>query len=99
HIILRQIAAEELGVALESVHLVTNDTDAAPYDQGCVARRTTHIGGNPGPKAVAKAKAFLLRKAAQMLEAAEEDLEVADGKIAVKGSPDRRRTPAEVGLK
>ncbi|OGL58839.1 MAG: hypothetical protein A3J27_01815 [Candidatus Tectomicrobia bacterium RIFCSPLOWO2_12_FULL_69_37] len=99
HVILRQIAAEELGVDLESVHIVTGDTDLAPLDLGSVASRVTHIGGNAVRRAVAKAKGFLLRKAAQMIEAAEEDLEIADGKIAVKGAPDRCRTLPEVALK
>ncbi|MBI3129687.1 MAG: xanthine dehydrogenase family protein [Candidatus Tectomicrobia bacterium] len=99
HIILRQIAAEELGVGLDSVQIVTGDTDAVPYDQGSVASRVTHIGGNAVRQAVARAKGFLLRKAAQMLEAAEDDLEIAEGRISVKGAPDRSRSLAEVALK
>src|SRR3989338_5859827 len=42
-----------------------------PPDLGSVASRVTHIGGNAVRRAVAKAKGFLLRKAAQMIEAAE----------------------------
>ncbi|MEK6709406.1 MAG: molybdopterin cofactor-binding domain-containing protein, partial [Nitrospinota bacterium] len=75
------------------------DTDAAPLDLGSVASRVTHIGGNAVRRAVAKAKGVLLRKGAQMLEVSEEDIEIADGQIAVRGAPDRRRTLAEVALK
>lgn len=99
HIILRQIAAEELGVDVESVHLVTGDTDAAPLDLGSVASRVTHIGGNAVRRAVEKAKGALLRKASQMIEASEEDLQIEDRRISVKGAPERSRTLAEVALK
>ncbi|MEE9274039.1 MAG: xanthine dehydrogenase family protein molybdopterin-binding subunit [bacterium] len=98
HGVLRQIAAEELGIRREDVHIVSGDTDATPLDLGSVASRVTHIGGNAVRRAAAKVKAQMLPRAAEALEAAEEDVHFENREAYVLGAPDRRVPLAEVAL-
>ena len=65
--VLGQIAAEELGIATEDVHMVSADTDTTPMDTGAIASRTTYVTGNAIQLAAAKAKEILFQVAAPML--------------------------------
>jgi len=93
---LCQIAAEELGLPAEAVRLIDSDTDTVPFDAPSHASRVTYSAGNAVKAAAASAKKRLLEVAATMLEAGVEDLEVADGKVRVKGSPETAVAVAEV---
>ena len=98
---LAQIAAEELGVRFEDVTVISGDTDATPFDSGSYASRTTYVAGNAVKKAAADVKRQLFERASKMFEAAVEDLEVREGRILVKGSPDKQlliREVAENGI-
>ena len=44
--VLAQLVCEELGLPLDAVTVVNNDTDITPWDVGVHASRTTFIGGN-----------------------------------------------------
>ena len=94
--VLAQIAAEELGVRIEDVRVVLGDTDATRFDIGSHASRTTFVTGNAVLGAARQAKGKLLERAAPMLEASAEDLEVRDRRIYVKGSPDKAISVADV---
>ena len=87
--ILAQIVAEELGIATDSVHVVSADTDTTPIDTGAIARRTTYVTGNAARLAAAKAKEILFEVAAPMLGAKPHQLEAKDYKIQVKNFPSR----------
>src|SRR4029079_727448 len=87
--VLAQIAAEELGISTEDVHVVSGDTDVAPMDTGAIASRTTYVPGNAFRLAAAEAKAILLDIAARKLGVGSEELETRDRKIQVKGYPQR----------
>ncbi len=89
------IAAEELGVPLETVRVANVDTEIAPYGLGTYASRVTFMGGNAVQAAAADAKRQLLDVAARALDAPASELEVNDGIISVKGFPHRRLTYAE----
>ncbi|MBI2132840.1 MAG: xanthine dehydrogenase family protein [Candidatus Tectomicrobia bacterium] len=67
NIILRQIAAEELGVPLDHVQLINGDTAIAPFDPGSTGSRVAHVGGLGVKKAVARVKEKLLARAAAAL--------------------------------
>jgi carbon-monoxide dehydrogenase large subunit len=84
-----QIAADALGVNLEDVTVVGGDTDAIPFGIGTFASRSTVLAGNAiaGRRATVRGK--IVRAAARILEAAEADLEVAEGRVFVRGSPGR----------
>ncbi|MEK6709517.1 MAG: xanthine dehydrogenase family protein molybdopterin-binding subunit [Nitrospinota bacterium] len=96
NVILRQLAAEELGIPLEHVHLINGDTAISPFDPGSTGSRVAHVGGLGVKKAVAQVKAKLLARAAAALEAAPEDLEIADGEVFVASAPERKKRLAEI---
>jgi nicotinate dehydrogenase medium molybdopterin subunit len=87
--ILAQIAAQELGIATEDVHVVSADTDTTPMDTGAIASRTTYVTGNATKLAAEKAKMILFDVAAPMLGVKPTQLEAKDHKIVVKGFPQR----------
>ena len=86
--VICQIVAEELGLPMEDVALVSADTDATPYTWATTANRITYTAGNSVRLAAKDARAQLLDLAATMLN--EEDLQIKDKKIF------SRRNPAKV---
>ena len=87
--ILAQIVAEELGMSFRNVKVVSPDTDVTPFDHGTSSSRSTFHMGNAVKQAAGDVKKQLLEAAAEELEANPEDLEIKDGFIFVKGSPDK----------
>ncbi|MBI2875920.1 MAG: molybdopterin-dependent oxidoreductase [Candidatus Tectomicrobia bacterium] len=95
---LVQIVAEELGVRFEDVHLSGGDTDLTPLDLGSYGSRVAYVAGNAVQRAAADARGQLLRRAASMMEADPEELEVRQGTVRVKGAPHRWVTVSEVAM-
>lgn len=94
---LCQIAAEELGLPAGAVRISSHsDSDNVPYDAPAHASRVTYSSGNAVKKAAAAAKKRLLDVAAVMMEVSPDDLEVVNGEVSVKGSPDTSVTVAAV---
>ncbi|HEY3566391.1 MAG TPA: molybdopterin cofactor-binding domain-containing protein [Thermoanaerobaculia bacterium] len=91
-----QMAAEELGVALESIDMVLGDTDLCPWDMGTFGSLTTRMFGPSLRAAAAEGRAVLLNLAAAKLGAAKTDLIVENGVVSVQGNPDRKVTYAEL---
>jgi nicotinate dehydrogenase medium molybdopterin subunit len=87
--VLSQIAAEELGIAMDDIHIVSGDTDVAPMDTGAIASRTTYVTGNAIRLAAEKAKLILFDIAAPVLGVKPSQLEARDRKIQVKNYPQR----------
>ncbi len=83
-----QIAAEELGVDVADVKVVTGDTRRFPYAVGTFASRAAVMSGNAIHLAARKVREKALRIASEALEVDAEDLELAEGQVRVKGSPD-----------
>lgn len=95
---LAQVAAAQLGVSFEDVTVVVGDTDTCPYTgYGTGASRAAAVGGGAVHTAASRLKEKVLRIAGQMLEAAPEDLVVADGQVMVAGAPNRSVSMAEIG--
>jgi CO/xanthine dehydrogenase Mo-binding subunit len=65
------------------------DTDITPYDQQTSSSRTTFAMGSAVMTAVESLCTQLLERAAKLLEASREDLEIAEGGVRVKGAPGR----------
>jgi len=86
--VLAQIAADALGVEPGVVRVTTGDTDAQPFGAGSWASRSTVVGGSAVHQAAAAVRERAVQLAARILEAAEEDLEVRDGAVVVRGDPD-----------
>jgi CO/xanthine dehydrogenase Mo-binding subunit len=93
---IAQVAAEALALPYERVEVVLSDTDVTPYDQSTTSSRSTFSMGNAVLGAALDLKEQLLALAATQLEAAPADLELRDGTVAVKGSPDRALSYADV---
>ncbi len=79
--VITLIVAEELGVPLEHVNIVNNDSDIAPWDVGVHASRTTFIAGNGTRRAARKAKAQILNAAAKMLGEPADTMELRGGSV------------------
>jgi carbon-monoxide dehydrogenase large subunit len=93
-----QIVAEEVGVDLKNVKIISPDTDVTPYDHGTSSSRSTFHMGNAVKNAAVDAKKQLLEAAAEELEANPLDLEAKDGFIFVKGSPSKGISITEVAM-
>jgi len=87
--IFSQMIAEEFQIPVSKVKVWNPDTDTTPFDLGTASSRSTFNMGNAIRKACKDAKRQLFELAAKELEANEDDLETADSKVFVKGSPDR----------
>jgi carbon-monoxide dehydrogenase large subunit len=86
---LAQIIADELGVALDAITVLSGDTAVVPYGGGTWASRGMPIGGSATLLAARALADKIRRVAATLLEAHEADIELADGRACVRGAPDR----------
>ncbi|MCY4551776.1 MAG: xanthine dehydrogenase family protein molybdopterin-binding subunit [Defluviicoccus sp.] len=81
-----QIACDRLGLEPGAVRFVSGDTDVVTFGRGSFASRSAALGGS----AVALAADRIVDKgriiAAALLEAAEEDIDFADGVFSVSGT-------------
>jgi len=91
-----QIAADELGLPIEDIAIVENDTAQVPFGNGTFNSRSMPVGGSAIKqsleKIIVKAKKF----AAHLLEVAEEDILFQNGEFAVRGTPSRVLTFKDV---
>jgi aerobic carbon-monoxide dehydrogenase large subunit len=86
---IAQIAASELGIPADQIHVVWGDTELVPYGLGTWASRSTVCSGGATVVAAREVREKVLRLAAEMLEASAGDLELADGRVHVRGTPSR----------
>ena len=84
---LAQIAADELGIAPDKILVRQGDTEATPYGWGTFASRSLVIGGGATKRAAAILAQEIKDVASHLLEADPGDLEIKDGKVCVRGSP------------
>jgi len=85
---LAQVCAEQMGTAIEDIDVITGDTGHVSLGLGAFASRQAVTAGSSVHVASMEVRNKALKVAAHMLEAAEEDLEIADGKISVRGVSD-----------
>ena len=86
---LGQIVAEELDVALASVNMVLGDTTRAPNQGATIASASIQIHAVPLRAAAAQARAWLVDRAAGVLQVDRALLTVRDGLVSVIGSDAR----------
>lgn len=79
--VMAQIAGEVLGVPLNKIKIIDNDTDVLPYDLGTWGSRTTYVNGIAVKKAAEQAKAELLEFAGKLFNMPADKLESRAGKI------------------
>jgi carbon-monoxide dehydrogenase large subunit len=93
---MAQIVADRLGTTPDLVEVIHGDTNTGPYGMGTYGSRSLSVGGESVARAAQKVQDKAKRIVAHVLEAAPEDIEVAGGKFAVRGSPDKGMALAEV---
>jgi carbon-monoxide dehydrogenase large subunit len=93
-----QIVANELGVDVDDVVVVHGDTSQTPMGWGSYGSRSTAVGSGALMGAIGKIKEKARAVTAHLLEAAAEDIDYADGKFFVKGSPSRAKSIQDVAL-
>jgi CO/xanthine dehydrogenase FAD-binding subunit len=94
--VLRQIAAEELGLPYEDVDITRPDTDVHPYALGALASRVTYVAGNAVKRAAGEAAKQLMAAAAEQFKLPVEDLTIINGQIGPKAGPESAYKPVSV---
>jgi CO/xanthine dehydrogenase Mo-binding subunit len=99
NISLAQIAASAYGVDTDLVRITTGDTDTAPMTGLSAGSKTIYTVGAAVLQAAEDARRQTFEIAAAELEASIHDLELVDGKVTVRGMPDKGITLATIGKK
>jgi carbon-monoxide dehydrogenase large subunit len=89
-----QVVADHLGCALEDV--VLRQGGDTPYGPGTGGSRSAVIAGGAAQTAATMLRAKVTELAAHLLEAAPEDLEIADSTVSVRGTPVKMLSFAEL---
>lgn len=92
-----QIAAEVLNVPLSMVSVTTGDTKTAPYAGMSAGSKITFTVGRAVKEAAEDARRQMLEIASRRLECTPDGVELVDGEVRVKGSPDNSLTFRRLG--
>jgi CO/xanthine dehydrogenase Mo-binding subunit len=87
--VLAQVAAEQLGVAVEDVDVVTGDSDQFHWGTGTFASRGAVVAGNAVHAAAGAVRDKAVALAAELLGVAVEEVELAGGTARVAAAPER----------
>jgi carbon-monoxide dehydrogenase large subunit len=93
---LAQLAADELGVALDDVQVVCGDTARIPFGVGTFASRAAVMGGTSTAVAAGMVRDKAVLLAAHLLEVSAEDIDWVDGEAQVRGAPTRSLSLAQL---
>ena len=94
--VFAQMAADMWKVPIDDVYVTVGDTSQVSQGYGTIASRSTVTasGAIKGASDIIQEKVFAI--GAELLEAAEKDLELRDGGIGVRGVPDLHKTYREI---
>ncbi|WP_029009863.1 xanthine dehydrogenase family protein molybdopterin-binding subunit [Azospirillum halopraeferens] len=81
-----QLVADRFGIPIDNVEIVHGDTAKVPFGMGTYGSRSLAVGGSALVKAMDKVERKAKKIAAHLMEAAEADIEVKDGRFAVAGT-------------
>jgi carbon-monoxide dehydrogenase large subunit len=84
-----QIVADQLGVDVTEVDIVTGDTDQFYWGAGTFASRGAVVAGNAVNEASRAVRKKALKLASDAFECSEDDLVLADGKVSITGIPEK----------
>lgn len=86
-----EIVMKELGIHRDKIRILHSDTDLSPFGGGTIGSRSAQLGGSSAYGAARAAVEEAKKRAADLLEAAVEDIvfDKADGKFHVAGTPSR----------
>lgn len=96
HTTAAQVVADHLGVAFETITVLSGDTRTMPHGTGVWASRSAVVSSGAAATAAAEVRQRVLAIAGHLLEADPADLEVRDGVVRVAGAPNARLTVADV---
>ncbi|KXB00244.1 hypothetical protein AKJ47_01460 [candidate division MSBL1 archaeon SCGC-AAA261G05] len=96
--VVTQIAAETVGVDMDSIRVVSADTDITPHSMGAYASSGTYMEGNAVRKAGEELRGKIISRAAGMMEREPQDLDVAEGEVYLKENPEESVTVKEVAM-
>ncbi len=95
---IAQVVAEELGIKVDTIRVYHSDTKLVPFGQGSYGSRSFSVGG----AAVQQASRMIIEKArkyaAHKFHVMEEDVEFDQGKVCVRGEPDKEMNLQEISL-
>ncbi|SET90377.1 xanthine dehydrogenase family protein molybdopterin-binding subunit, partial [Oceanicella actignis] len=81
-----QVIAQMIGIPEDQIEIVHGDTSKIPMGMGTYGSRSLAVGGSAMVRAAEKVIAKARKIAAHLMEAAEGDVELADGRFTVKGT-------------
>ena len=90
------IAAEVLSLPAAAVNITHDNTDSMPYSGLSAGSKTTYTVGSAVLAAARDARTQVFTIAADMLEASAQDMEFRDGKVMVKGVPEKYVTLQQI---
>ncbi len=93
-----QIVAEQLGVEVNDVRIVTGDTTEFHWGTGTFASRGAVVAGNAVHAASCIVRQKILKLAGKVLEAPEDELELGDGRVRVADIPQKSISLGELAL-
>jgi isoquinoline 1-oxidoreductase len=93
---LSQMAAEDLGVTLDAIHIVMGDTSSCPWDMGTFGSLTTRMFGPAVRAAAAQARLVLTDLASQRLGVPRDALIVERGVVYVAADRSRHVSYGEL---
>ena len=96
--VFAQVVADELGVDVADVEVKSGDTRRFKWGVGTFASRSAVVAGNAMAVAAGLVADKAKRVAAEQLEVDPADLELVEGRVRVKGSPDRGMSLAAVAV-
>jgi CO/xanthine dehydrogenase Mo-binding subunit len=88
--IMGQIAAEELGVPIKKISVMTTDSDTTPDCESTSGSRVTYISGKAVQLAAQNAKTILCQIASAQLGVKAEELSLKDGMVFIRDNPDKQ---------
>ena len=86
--VFAQIIADQLNVKIEDVRVVTGDTNLFAWGAGTFASRGAALVGAAAYLAAQKVRAKIFSTASKKLEVPEEEIELCEGSVCVKGQPE-----------
>jgi CO/xanthine dehydrogenase Mo-binding subunit len=94
--VIAQIVAEELGIGMEDVRLISSDTDTTPQDIGAWISGMTYVTGNAARVAAGNAREKLLALGAERLGLDVSELGFGDKSVFSRANPDLKMSYREL---
>jgi CO/xanthine dehydrogenase Mo-binding subunit len=93
-----QICAEELGVGVDDVQVITSDSETIPADFGTYGSRVATLAGNAVRLACEQVREQLLHYGAEALDVKTDAVAMGGGRVYLRDDPSVGRTLSEVAL-